>query len=98
MKFLDLGLDDGDESDTVGGIISKQNKYQKEFEKQQFKFETQLLDLPRGKDGNMELISGADSNLALEEENLDKAMKEIVSLLTGSMKTFLMGKEPLIFE
>ncbi len=55
-------MEDAEES-SVGDLISKQEKYKRELDKVPFKFETALLDLPKGQDANFDQFDKDDAEL-----------------------------------
>jgi len=57
-----------------------------------------LLDLPKGKESNLDLLGAQDEKIEEEQENIDKSMSELVTMISVDLKTFILGKEELILE
>lgn len=69
-KFLDLGLDEGHDSEQYEEMRMKQDRFKKEFEKLNFAFETQNLDMPKGSHNNEEYINEVDEDFEKERDML----------------------------
>jgi len=51
-----LGLDEAHQSNQYEDMMAKQEKFKKEFEKLDFRFDTKHLALPSGKKGNEDFL------------------------------------------
>lgn len=62
-KFIDLGMDDGPHSEYGEGMLAKQEKFKKEFDRYNFVYETQHLNLPKGKVENESFLDFSDPKI-----------------------------------
>ena len=87
-KFIDLGVDEGNNSEQYQEMLEKQKKYNKELNKIDFVFETKNLDLPAAC-ANTDMPQVNMGELSNEDEFMGKALDDLHRIMqTDALKTF----------
>jgi hypothetical protein len=85
-KFLDLGLDEGNNGSDYGNLMQKQEKFSKEFERLNFQFDSHSLHLPKGKADNEEIMEEEDRTIDEMHTTLGSEIDRIHDLIHKSIK------------
>lgn len=102
-KFLDLGLEDGNQSD-FNNMIQKQQMFQKECERLNFHFESSALSIPKGSTQSSEEILSVleeqpeDALVGKYHKDLGVELDRIHDLLFNSIRKSMMSEDKQIIQ
>ena len=88
-KFLDLGFDEGHDSEQYEEMRVKQDKFRKEFEKFNFTFDTMNLDMPSASTKNEDdLFNMADETFEQQKEALGTDLADLFSTIGQKQREY----------
>jgi archaellum component FlaC len=95
-KFIDLGLDEGNHSGYGAGMMEKQDKFNKEFDKFKFQFDNLNNQIPSGKVDNEQLLGSMDKSLKRMNEEVGNDLTDIYNIIFQQSRSGFAAEGPII--